>query len=477
MTDPAGDGGNDEVSAVLAEVRDSVTPGQKERDRLEAATTSLINRASAAIAALPSPADEADVLRVGSTARGTWLAGDRDIDLFVRFPTELSRSELERYGLRVGHDTIPEGREEYAEHPYVTGTYDGFEVDLVPCYDVDDATQIRSSVDRTPFHTAYLDERLDRDLAREVRVLKAFLAGIGVYGSDLRTRGFSGYLTELLALEFGDARRVIEAAADWHPPVRLDPESHGDPEAFEAPLVVVDPTDPGRNVAAVLSAENLARMQHHCRDFLRAPSQRPFAPEHRDPIQPAAVRTHLDRRDTTPIAIVFDVPPLVDDQLYPQLRRSVTGLNRDLEERGFQVLRTAVFAQEDAASETNAPSRGARRAVLLVELATAQLPTVERHEGPPVQARDHAAAFYRKYADVEDAYGPFLDGDRYVVERERDEPDAVRLVESDALFDVALGSDVADALRDGYEVLAGEAVATLAEPFGLELRRYFEPDV
>ncbi|NIS30872.1 MAG: tRNA CCA-pyrophosphorylase, partial [Actinobacteria bacterium] len=55
--------------------------------------------------------------------------------------------------------------------------------------------------DRTPFHAAYVEGRLNDELAAEVRVLKQLLEGIGVYGSDLKTRGFSGYLTELLVLE------------------------------------------------------------------------------------------------------------------------------------------------------------------------------------------------------------------------------------------------------------------------------------
>ncbi len=43
-----------------------------------------------------------DVVLAGSIARGTHLKGDRDIDLFVLFPEELSREEFVKEGLKIG---------------------------------------------------------------------------------------------------------------------------------------------------------------------------------------------------------------------------------------------------------------------------------------------------------------------------------------------------------------------------------------
>jgi tRNA nucleotidyltransferase (CCA-adding enzyme) len=448
---------SEEFAVVVERVRERVTPDADERERLRAATARLVDRTEDAIDELPV---DADVLLVGSTARGTWLTGDRDIDLFVRFPPDLDRADLEDYGLQVGWTVLPDGREEYAEHPYVVGEFEGFTVDLVPCYDVADATKIQSAVDRTPFHTAYLDERLDEGLAAEVRVCKAFLKGIGVYGSDLRTRGFSGYLTELLVLEYGGFRRLVEAAADWHPPVELDPADHGD-ATFDDPLVVIDPTDPERNVAAVCSAENVARLQHYARALLADPSDDLFDSSDPAPLSPPEVRAVIDERGTMPVAIRFDAPDVVEDQLWPQLRKSLDGLSGELDRRGFDVFRAASFADASA--------------VLFTELAVSDRPAVERHEGPPVHVRDHATGFYGKYDGDDSVYGPFLDGDRYVVERDREFTTAREFLDSDALFDIALGAHVESALDDGYDLLVGDEVASLANEFGAELATYFSP--
>ncbi|WP_293032734.1 CCA tRNA nucleotidyltransferase, partial [Natronococcus sp.] len=262
--DDGPDGANDDLESVLSRVRDRIDPDPDERARLRAVAETLTERAEDAATEL---APGADVLQVGSSARNTWISGDRDIDVFVRFPPELDRETLEEYGLEVGHATVPDGHEEYAEHPYVKGEIKGFDVDVVPCFRLESATEIRSAVDRTPFHNRYLEERLDEELAADVRLTKQFLKGIGAYGSDLRTSGFSGYLTELLVVEYGGFRPLLEAAADWQPPVELDPMDHGR-ASFSDPLIVIDPTDPERNVAAVCAAENVARLQHYAREFL-----------------------------------------------------------------------------------------------------------------------------------------------------------------------------------------------------------------
>jgi tRNA nucleotidyltransferase (CCA-adding enzyme) len=466
----------DERRRVIEAIRRRVTPDETEQARMRTAVERLTDRVAAELAELPV---DADIVQVGSTARATWLAGDRDIDLFVRFPPDLDRELLERYGLAVGNAVLPEGHEEYAEHPYVTGTFEGFDVDLVPCYDVDDAATPQSAVDRTPHHNAYLRERIDDDLAGEVRVFKRFLKGIGAYGSDLRTRGFSGYLSELLVLEHGGFEPLLEAAADWQPPVVLDPEDH-QARSHDDPLVVVDPTDPTRNVASVCAAANVARLQHYARAFLDAPGTEVFESREPDPVDADEVRAHIERRGTTPVAIVFDTPDIVADQLYPQLRKSLSGIRDDLDRRGFGPIRATTFADD--------------RAVLFVELAHRRLPAIERHEGPPVHVREHAEGFYEAYADSGDDAeradaaaggdtagptatnsGPFIDDDRYVVERPREFTDAAELLRSEDLFSVGLGAQVDPQLRDGYDVLVGPEVATLSPAFGRELAAYFDP--
>ncbi len=451
------DGDSDAFDAITQRVLERVTPDTGERARLEAVARELTERARRAAT---DRCPDADVIQVGSSARNTWISGDRDIDIFVRFPPDLDRATLETFGLEVGHETLPEGHEEFAEHPYVKGEFDGFAIDIVPCYRLERARDIQSAVDRTPFHNRYLEARLDDELERDVRLTKAFLKGIGAYGSNLRTEGFSGYLTELLVVEYGGFRALLEAAADWNPPVTLDPEDHGE-VTFDDPLIVIDPTDPTRNVAAVCAPKNVARLQHYAREQLTTPRLEYFEPTKREPLDAPELSAHLERRETTPVAVQFDAPDIVDDQLYPQLKKSLAGIMRALNRRGFDVLRGATFADTTA--------------VIFLELSVSRRPAVTRHQGPPVHVRKHAEGFFDAYDDDPTAYGPFIDGDRYVVERPREFTSALAFLESNALFDASLGAHVETALEADYTVRAGPDVVALADEFGEELRQFFEP--
>lgn len=448
---------SDAVEDVLASVTDMVEPSLEEREAVELAVAELTERT---ISAAEELAPGADVMHVGSTARDTWLAGERDIDVFVRFPPETDRETLRERGLAVGRAVLPDGEATYAEHPYITGRHDGFDVDVVPCVRVASADAAETAVDRTPFHTRYVADRLDEELAREVRLAKAFCRGIAAYGSDLTTRGFGGYLLELLILEFGDLRSLLERAADWRPPVVIDPAGHAAVE-FEADLVVVDPTDPSRNVAAVVSRTNLSRLQHYARRFLAEPDTSFFEPPTPGSLSEADLEAALDDRGTTVLALRFDRPDVLDDQLYPQLRKTRTSLVEVLDRTGFDVLRSAVLADDDVAA-------------ILLEPEVAERAAVERHHGPPVQLRDHADRFLASYDDA-DVYGPFIADDRYVVEKARDFTAPAEVLESDRVFDLALGEHVADELEAGYEVLANEAISGLLPRFDAELAAYFDP--
>ncbi|MFB6113530.1 MAG: CCA tRNA nucleotidyltransferase [Halodesulfurarchaeum sp.] len=443
------------VESVLEAVQSEIDPSPADRARLETAVDSLIGRTERVLEDIDVPVS---VRHVGSTARSTWVAGDRDIDVFLQFPTDLDRGTLTRLGLQVGNEVLPEGQEEYAEHPYVTGEYDGFDVDLVPCYAVADPADIKSAVDRTPFHNDYLERRLDEDLAGEIRLFKQFLKGVGAYGSDLKTAGYSGYLTELLVLEYGDFLSVLEAARAWRPPVELDPEAHGE-ASFDDPLVVIDPTDPERNVAAVVSEENVARLIHHARRFLEDPSTDRFFEDPPEGLSPERIREVVRSRASTPIAVRFDPPDLVEDQLYPQLERSLAGLVRGLQTHDFEVLRGDAWANDTA--------------VLFVDLSVSTLPAIERHTGPPVHVSAHAERFFETYDDAP-VYGPFIDGDRYVVERDREYTSAVDFVE-ESLLEVAHGAQLEGVLESGYTTLSGEEIGSLADEFETELARFYDP--
>ncbi|UCE74498.1 MAG: nucleotidyltransferase domain-containing protein, partial [Methanomassiliicoccales archaeon] len=158
---------------------------------------------------------EVDPILVGSVAKGTHLTNP-DIDIFIMFPSTTSRKELESHGLSIGMDVLDEYEKRYAEHPYTRGKVDGMNVEIVPCYKIEDPSQKMSAVDRTPFHTNYIIEHQKDVQKNQVRLLKQFLKGIGIYGAEAEIEGFSGYLCELLVLHYGDLKSLIANARNWN---------------------------------------------------------------------------------------------------------------------------------------------------------------------------------------------------------------------------------------------------------------------
>ena len=144
-----------------AELRESVlarvVPGEEEWEEVEA----FRRRVEEGLTRSFKDAGLRAVAEVhGSVAKGTWLAGEREIDVFLILDDSYDRGVLPRV-LDVVKGYVGEGWvEAYAEHPYLKALVDGFHADFVPCFRVDPRRGLISATDRTPLHTGYVVERL-----------------------------------------------------------------------------------------------------------------------------------------------------------------------------------------------------------------------------------------------------------------------------------------------------------------------------
>jgi tRNA nucleotidyltransferase (CCA-adding enzyme) len=358
-----------EADRIEREVSARLAPSAELVSRLAETRQRLIASVGAAAARRGSPLRRAVV--AGSAARGTFLSDRLDIDLFLLFPPDLSEERLRDEGLALARDVLTSPVPRYAEHPYLRGTFDGFTVDAVPGFAVDDPSRPRSAVDRTPFHQEYLAARESPALVAEIRLAKQFLRAVGVYGSEAKTEGFSGYLLELLVLKFGSFRGLLRAARSWTVPVRLVPPEREPPRLPEqVALVLDDPVDPHRNVASALSRQNLATVIVSAREYLERPSAAWFEPARGRSIPKPDGLRRLAARASHLTVVRLPRPDLVDDTLYPQLRKAERAVADELARAGFLVLGSSSAAD-------------ANQLVLLVELAYAVRPAVRLRLGPP----------------------------------------------------------------------------------------------
>jgi len=409
-----------------------IVPDEEEETRLHAVVHVLSDALSERIAAAGL---DAKPILVGSVAKGTHLTST-EIDMFVAFPPDVPRETLEKEGLALG-DLLDRPVRMYAEHPYTRGWFRGFEVEIVPCYRITDAAQRLSAVDRTPLHVDYVLGHLAEGQGNEVRLLKAWTEGIGVYGAEAKVRGFSGYLCELLVLKHGTFRGVLEAAGSWRAGTVLELDAKAT-RRFEEPLVVVDPVDGNRNVASAVSSEQMATFAHAARAYLGKPSERFYFSR---PLRPRTVpqlRALLRRRATRLLSVAIPAPALTEDVSYPQVRKAHRAVLDLLRRQGFEVLHSTSGIE-------------GKEVLLVFEFEVFARPRVQVHEGPPAWVRN-ADEFLRKWTrSRRRAAGPYLRGERWVVEVWREASDAAALLKRE-FRTLSLGRDLDRAARRGLRI-------------------------
>jgi len=398
-------------------------------ERVARVRAELLDRIAAAAQERHSPLVRAVI--AGSAARGTFLTDRLDIDLFLLFPPDLSRDRLREEGLALGRSVLSDPETRYAEHPYLRGLYGGFHVDAVPGYAVADPSHPISPVDRTPYHQAYLEARETPQIVAQVRLAKQFLRALGVYGSEARTEGFSGYLAELLVLRAGSFRSLLLAARSWRLPVKLSEPGREPPRLpADVALILADPVDPNRNVASALSRRNLALFVLAAGAYLDDPREAWFDARASPPYSRDRALAQVHERGSHVTVVAFPRPDLVDDTLYPQVRKAERAIAEEIGRSDFTVL--------GSASATDP-----RSVLVLVEVAHARRPAVRLQDGPPA-GLDRVGHFLGKWteADAPVLQGPYVRADgKLAVETRRSPVDLESAVRS-ALPRLSLGKDL-----------------------------------
>lgn len=425
---------------VLSEVLARVRPSEEEQEHIMSVARSVVSKIKR------KKGRFVDVVIVGSAARGTNLRGSSDVDIFLLYPKDVPKDEMEAEALEIGKSLSDHFELRYAEHPYVTIFVKGVEIDVVPAYAIEMGEPIISATDRTPLHQKYVSERLDERKKDEVRILKAFLKGIGVYGAEIRTEGFSGYLCELLIIRYGSFLNLLREASGWKPQVVIDIEGHA-ATRFTEPLVVVDPVDPRRNVAAPVSEQSLAIFVAAAREFLKNPSLDFFFPEEY-PMDPVHLKKTMMQRNTIYIFVIAPYPVGVSpDIVWGEIKRFSKYLRRHMEEQGYEVMNSVAWTDE------------VKDIVFLVEIAGGHTAFVAKKRGPSVFDRENSERFLEKHR--RDFFGPYIEGDRWYVDVPRtvSSPEiAVYTLVSEAVSSGTLGRHVAQEMSKGFEVVRGRAI-------------------
>jgi tRNA nucleotidyltransferase (CCA-adding enzyme) len=445
----------EKMEEVFTAVLERVSPKRATRTKVETLAEKLKNK----VAEVSKASGVGAEVRVeGSVAKDTWLSEEPEIDVFMRVPTTIPRKSLGEVCLKIARKATEGSKqiERFAEHPYLEAVFGNIMVNIVPCYNVKRGEWL-SATDRTPFHTDYVKRRLNEEMRGEVRLLKRFMTGVGVYGAEIKIGGFSGYLCELLILHYKSFINTLKTFAHHQQRIVVDIEGYYKKRnselelLFREPLVIVDPIDKGRNVASAVQPQKLHIFTASARAFLRNPSLRLFYPPKTQALTVKELRRRLAKRGSTIVFVAFRKVDAVPDVLWGQLYKSHRSLRKLVQLNDFRILRDAAWSDEKGLN------------MFIFELESCCLPEVKKHFGPPLEKERECENFVGKYMDNSDVVsGPYVSDGRWVVELRRKITDVCEML-NERLRDGGRNAGVAEGisriLKKGFQILVNEEIA------------------
>ncbi len=422
------------------EVLKRVKPSESDQKKVQTLADKLTKKVEQAA---KTKGVEVDVRTEGSVAKNTWLKDSPEIDVFMRVCESVPREEFGTVLLDVAKQATKDyvQIERYAQHPYIEAvTDDGVYLNVVPCYKVKQGNLI-SATDRTPFHTDYIKAHLTEKVSEEVRLLKRFMKGINTYGAEIKVGGFSGYLCELLVLTFGSFLEVLRAAANWKEKTVIDNEkqykqSKTLKEKFVEPLIVIDPVDKQRNVAAAVRPQKFDEFIAASREFLKTASMKFFYPLKTKALTQTELVEKIGERGSCLVFIKFEGKTAVPDVLWGQLYKSQKAIRKIITQHDFTVLRDTLWSDEKCLN------------VFVFELQNRLIPNMKTQFGPPLNKKIESEKFLRKHLGSGlIVCGPRIQESRWVIDVKREYTDAVVLLEK-KLCDGGKREGVADIVVD-----------------------------
>ena len=375
-----------DINSVISKALQLCQPSSKEVQHL----TEIAEEAMKLLRQYYSPMIT-DVVLGGSFAKGTWLKrkdihdnsvksdGCTDIDIFIKIDVSLQDEEFDELAKKIAKQSLSgyNPRLRYSSHPYVEAYVKGIRVNVVPCYNVEKG-RWKSAADRSPFHTEYIRDNLDDEKKNQVRLLKKFLKSIGVYGAEIATAGFSGYVTEILILKYGSFVSVLKAISNIKEDKNVISIGKFDEDVlkiFQSPIIIIDPIDSRRNLGTAISAESVGKAVLAARAFLEKPSL-DFFREKKERYNETFKEIYSNL-----LIVEFFYRQRSPDIIWGQIKRTLNAISKQLCIANFTVIRSIGDIDE----------KGHATFVFLLEAIT--LPPYMARTGPHIFRRNDTTSF------------------------------------------------------------------------------------
>lgn len=378
---------HNDIEKVINRFLDSCIPTEREINHLNKIAFSIKNQIKNFILNDKKYSIVSDVVFGGSFAKGTWLKNEADIDIFVKFNNQTSLEDFENYGKEIGLQSLKNFSPylRYADHPYVEAYVESVKINVVPCFDVEYG-RWKSAADRSPFHTIYVIHNLDDYKKNQVRLLKKFLRSMNIYGAEISTKGFSGYVSEVLIIKFGSFLSVLDYFSNFTIDKRiisLDNIFVNDEKLqkkFDSFLIILDPIDSNRNLGTAISSLSVGTLIQSSRVFLKNPTNDFFIE-----IQKAGLvdQSIINQFSSNILIVEFKFSFRAPDIIWGQLQKTNGSISKFIESSGFKILKNICFTDEK------------ENCILAFLMESVAIPKLYKRIGPDIFRKNDAEKFIK----------------------------------------------------------------------------------
>ncbi|PIN73836.1 CCA tRNA nucleotidyltransferase [Candidatus Woesearchaeota archaeon CG10_big_fil_rev_8_21_14_0_10_45_16] len=328
----------------------------------------------------------------GSGAKDTWLSKNHDIDIFVLYDYQKYKdksSKLSDLLEPIVKKAFPKMKIErlHGSRDYFQFQQDNYNVEIIPILDIKQSEEAINITDVSPLHARWVASRPAK-VKDEIRLTKQFCKANTLYGAESYIGGFSGYVLEIMTINYGSFSKLLEASQKWRQQQVVDVEKlyprkdalfHLNSSKTQSPLIVIDPVDKDRNAAAALTVEKFQLFRQKAREYLKKPSASFFESKE------LTTEIILKKAGKLP-AVYLEVVPL-------------SGKNDVV---GSKLLKAFQFLQEGLSAFTvkEAGWSWNGKGIFYFILQKKELPKEEIRDGPPLRLKEYAADFRKKNKDV-----------------------------------------------------------------------------
>lgn len=326
----------------------------------------------------------------GSYAKNTWLKGDYDVDIFVKFDMKYKNEDLSKLLAKILKKFKPETIHGSRDYYWVRNL---IKFEIVPVLDIKKAEQAQNVTDFSPWHVKWVNEK-GKKYKADIRLAKRFMKVQGVYGAESYIHGFSGHVVDILVIYYKGFLPMLRAVKKWKPKVIIDPTKKIGKKAtmvlnkskIEGPLIVIDPVQPDRNAAAAVNKKNFDYFIQCAKDFLKKPSKKFFEYKQFDD-------AYFKKKGKL-LMISVDVPEGKEDPVGAKLLKAYHYIKRQLKD--FEPIEGGWSWDKQ------------KKATFGYVLKKDKLPAEYERPGPPIEMKEEVKKFKKKHKKTKTKKGKIV---------------------------------------------------------------------